>query len=138
MNVIIKSIGKRKTSIARVILKEGLGSITINNNKSEFVKNKTFEEYFAPKAYLKSDLLKPLYFSKLLGKLDIIASVCGGGIMGQLEAIRLAITKGICKFNFKFRKKLKKNKLLTRDSRIKERRKYGLKKARKAPQYHKR
>lgn len=136
MNIVIKAIGKRKTSIANILLKKGTGNILITNKKSN--EKKRFDEYFYPKAYLKNDLYKPLIISNLEEKFDIIASIAGGGIMSQLYALKLALAKGICKYNLQYRKKLKQYKLLTRDSRIKERRKYGLKKARKASQYHKR
>ena len=125
-----KGIGKRKTSIAKVFLKEGTGTIQINK--------KTFEDFFAGLEFERELLKKPFVLLNLSNKYDIEVFVQGGGIMGQLDAIRLAIAKALCTIKLEYRPILKQNSLLRRDSRIKERRKYGLKKARKASQYSKR
>jgi len=122
--------GKRKTSISRVFLiLNGTGKIIVNN--------KSIEKYF-PSYYLDTVYL-PLKVTDLLGKVDIYCTVKGGGIKGQAEAIRHGIARAINSVDFeKFHKALKQLKLLTRDPRVVERKKYGLKKARKAPQYSKR
>jgi small subunit ribosomal protein S9 len=123
-------IGKRKTSVAKVFLKEGSGIFTVNN--------KNFESFFSGVGEEREILKNPLILVNLNNKYDIDIKVQGGGISSQLEAIRLAISKAICLINNEYRSILNQNLLLRRDSRIKERRKYGLKKARKASQYSKR
>lgn len=123
-------LGKRKTSIANVFLKDGSGIITING--------KTFENFFSAVGEERETIKIPLILLNLNNKYDIEIKVTGGGITGQLDAIRLAISKALSKMNVEYRPLLKQNLLLRRDSRIKERRKYGLKKARKASQYSKR
>jgi small subunit ribosomal protein S9 len=125
-----QSIGKRKTSIAILRIFEGTGIFTINN--------KSCEEYINKSNILKNLAFEPLYFLNLQNKFDIIILVSGGGKISQLEAIRLALSKLLIKINPKFRAFLKCNQFLRRDARIKERRKYGFKKARKKPQYSKR
>jgi small subunit ribosomal protein S9 len=123
-------LGKRKTSIANVFLKDGSGIITVNG--------KTFENFFSAVGEERETIKIPLVLLNLNNKYDIDIKVEGGGITGQLDAIRLAISKALSKLNTEYRPLLKQNLLLRRDSRIKERRKYGLKKARKASQYSKR
>ena len=123
-------LGKRKTSIANVFLKDGSGIITVNG--------KTFENFFSAVGEERETIKIPLILLNLNNKYDIEVKVKGGGITGQLDAIRLAISKALSKINIEYRPLLKQNLLLRRDSRIKERRKYGLKKARKASQYSKR
>jgi len=130
MNNFYTGIGKRKTSIAKVFLKEGSGTIQINQ--------KTLEEFFAGIEFERELLKKPFALLNLINKYDIDIHVQGGGVTGQLDAIKLAISKALCTINLEYRPILKQNLLLRRDSRIKERRKYGLKKARKASQYSKR
>jgi len=127
-----KSIGiaKRKTSVAKVIINKGIGKIKINNL--------SFEKYFSLDIYQKNYMLESILLLNLKKKLDIVILVKGGGKNSQLDAIKLAISKAICVDNNNYRTTLSKLKLLSTDERIKERRKYGLKKARKAPQYHKR
>lgn len=123
-------LGKRKTSIAKVFLTEGEGLITINNKK--------FEDFFSglPEEI---ELIKyPFILVDLINKYNLNIKVKGGGISSQMDAIKLAIAKAICSINNDYRSILNQNLLLRRDSRIKERRKYGLKKARKASQYSKR
>jgi len=123
-------LGKRKTSIAKVFLKEGSGIIKVNQ--------KTFENFFSGVGSEREIIKNPLILLNLNNKYDIDIKVKGGGITGQLDAIRLAISKALSTINTEYRPVLKQNLFLRRDSRIKERRKYGLKKARKASQYSKR
>jgi small subunit ribosomal protein S9 len=130
MSTIYNGLGKRKTSVAKVFLKEGSGIITING--------KMFEHFFASIGEERELLKNPLMLADLDNNYDIDIKVKGGGVNSQLEAIRLAISKAVCTINPDYRPILKRASLLTRDSRIKERRKYGLKKARKASQYSKR
>jgi small subunit ribosomal protein S9 len=129
-SIFYTGIGKRKTSVAKVFLKEGSGIITANN--------KSFEDFFAGVAEERELLKNPFIFVNLNNKYDVDIRVKGGGISSQMDAIRLAIAKAICTINIEYRQVLNQNLLLRRDSRIKERRKYGLKKARKASQYSKR
>ena len=125
-----EGLGKRKTSVAKVFLKEGSGTIKVNN--------KTFEDFFAGVSEERELLKNPLILVNLNNKFDIDIKVKGGGMSSQMDAIKLAISKAICTIDSEYRKVLNQNLLLRRDSRIKERRKYGLKKARKASQYSKR
>lgn len=125
--------GKRKTAIARIFLRSGKGDISLFVNK----KSHPFSEYF----HLDSQrytIKQPLLLTETDNKFDIFMRVSGGGIEGQAEAIRLGIARALIEFNRELRPTLKSAGLLTRDSRIKERKKYGLLGARKAPQYHKR
>nr|AIM52705.1 30S ribosomal protein S9 [Ochromonas sp. CCMP1393] len=124
------AIGKRKTSVAKVFLKEGSGIITVNQKK--------FEDFFASVAEEREKMKNPFVLVELDNKYDLTISVKGGGVNSQMDAIRLAISKAICTINTEYKQILNKDLLLRRDSRIKERRKYGLKKARKASQYSKR
>jgi small subunit ribosomal protein S9 len=128
--IFYEGIGKRKTSVAKVFLKEGSGIITVNK--------KLFEYFFSGVAEEREILKTPLILVNLNNKYDIAIHVKGGGISSQMDAIRLAISKAICTINNDYRPILNQFLLLRRDSRIKERRKYGLKKARKASQYSKR
>ena len=121
--------GRRKSSVARVILTAGTGVFTING--------RTFEEYI-PSPAVRLDVLQPLALTDSEGKFDISVNVNGGGISGQAGAIRLGITKALLEVNVELRKVLKPAGLITRDPRAKERKKYGLKKARRAPQFSKR
>jgi small subunit ribosomal protein S9 len=123
-------IGKRKTSVAKVFLKEGSGIIIVNK--------KTFEDFFASVAEERELLKNPFIFVNVNNKYDVDVKVKGGGVSSQMDAIRLAIAKALCNINVEYRQVLNQNLLLRRDSRIKERRKYGLKKARKASQFSKR
>ena len=129
-NIFYEGLGKRKTSVAKVFLKEGSGLITINQ--------KTFEDFFKSLKEERELIKSPLVLVNLNNKYDISIQVKGGGVTAQLEAIQLAISKAICTINNEFRPILNQSLFLRRDSRIKERRKYGLKKARKASQYSKR
>jgi len=120
---------KRKSSTARVFMIPGSGQITVNKRDvSEFFGNET----------QRTIIRYPLTVTDNLGKFDIRATVRGGGVSGQAGAIRLGITKALIEFNSELRPKLKRAGLLTRDSRIKERKKYGQKGARKRFQFSKR
>lgn len=121
--------GRRKSSIARVRLVEGSGKITING--------KDIDEFFGLET-LKVIVRQPLTVTNTLDKYDVICSVQGGGFTGQAGAIRHGIARALNEANSEFRPALKTNGFLTRDPRMKERKKYGLKKARKAPQFSKR
>ena len=121
--------GRRKNAIARVRLTEGSGKITING--------KDIEEFFGMET-LKVIVRQPLAVTNTAAKYDVIATVKGGGITGQAGAIRHGIARALNEANVEFRPALKQNGFLTRDPRMKERKKYGLKKARKAPQFSKR
>ena len=121
--------GRRKKSIARVRLVEGTGVITVNG--------KSLDEYFGTEV-LKVIVKQPLTATNTTTKYDVIAKVIGGGFTGQAGAIRHGIARALNEANSEFRPTLKSNGYLTRDPRMKERKKYGLKKARKAPQFSKR
>jgi small subunit ribosomal protein S9 len=128
--ILYTGIGKRKTSVAKVFLSEGSGNISINNKSLEDFFNSIGEE---------RDLLKnPFILTDLSNKYDVNVKVQGGGVSAQFDAIQLAIVKAICAIDCEYRKIFNQFVLLRRDSRIKERRKYGLKKARKASQFSKR
>lgn len=123
-------LGKRKQAVARVFLVAGEGNLIINKLPGE-----KYLQY--NDTYL--DLIKaPLEKVNLINQFDIVALVRGGGLTGQAEAIQLGVARLLCKMEFKNRSLLKPEGFLTRDARIKERKKYGLRKARKAPQYSKR
>ncbi|BCR35387.1 30S ribosomal protein S9 [Mariniplasma anaerobium] len=121
--------GRRKSSVARVILSNGKGEFLIND--------RPFEEYI-PSAATRLDVTQPLVLTESEGKYDISVNVNGGGLTGQAGAIRLGITRALLEINPDLRKILKPAGMITRDSRSKERKKYGLKKARKASQFSKR
>ena len=121
--------GRRKNAIARVRLTEGSGKITING--------KDIEEFFGMET-LKVIARQPLTVTNTTAKYDVIAKVTGGGFTGQAGAIRHGIARALNEANDELRPALKQNGFLTRDPRMKERKKYGLKKARKAPQFSKR
>jgi small subunit ribosomal protein S9 len=121
--------GKRKTSIARVWLKPGSGNITINK--------KTLDEYFGRETS-KMVVKQPLELTENVGKFDIFVTVCGGGDSGQAGAIKHGITKALLEVDVELRGALKKAGFITRDSRIKERKKYGKKAARASFQFSKR
>ena len=121
--------GRRKSSVARVFLRPGKGSFTVNGRE--------FEDYI-PSAAIRLDVLQPLELTENVGKFDIIVNVFGGGVSGQAGAIRLGITRALMEVNPDYRAVLKPAGLVTRDPRAKERKKYGLKKARRASQFSKR
>jgi small subunit ribosomal protein S9 len=121
--------GKRKSSVARVILRPGSGSIEVNKRR--------LEDYF-PRSYLQSVAKQPLVQSGYEGNVDLQIRVHGGGVSGQAAAIRHGIARALCDVDPALRPELKRRGMLTRDARVKERRKAGLKKARKRPQFSKR
>ena len=121
--------GRRKSSVARVYLRAGKGNITING--------RAFEDYITSAA-VRLDVLQPLELTETVDKFDVLVNVFGGGISGQAGAIRLGITRALMEANADYRAILKPAGLVTRDPRAKERKKYGLKKARRAPQFSKR
>jgi len=121
--------GRRKTSTARVFLRPGSGAITVNH--------RAFEGFF-PSDSLRTQVRRPLQLTETGDKFDILATVAGGGVNGQAGAVRLGIARALVEFNAELRKALKKDGLLTSDSRVKERKKYGLAGARKRFQFSKR
>lgn len=125
--------GRRKTSVARVLLRPGKGAVNLTVNKT----NRVFEDYFPLKIH-KLDIMKPFTATNVLDNFDLWVNVEGGGVSSQAGAIRLGIARALLDFNLELKSSLRKAGLLTRDAREKERRKYGLLKARKASQYHKR
>ena len=127
--VVYYGTGRRKSSIARVRLVEGTGKITING--------KDIDEYLGLET-LKVVVKQPLVATNTLTKYDVIVKVTGGGFTGQAGAIRHGISRALLEANGEYRPELKSNGFLTRDPRMKERKKYGLKKARRAPQFSKR
>lgn len=123
------AIGRRKRSVAKVTLVAGKGNINVNG--------KDVKDYM-PYETLVMDLVQPLDLVEAREKFDIIITVKGGGFSGQTGAIRLGIARALMLANAENRPTLKSNGMITRDARIKERKKYGLKKARRAPQFSKR
>ena len=128
-NIVFYGTGRRKSSVSRVRLVEGSGKITING--------KDIDEFFGLET-LKVIVRQPLTVTNTLAKYDVIATVKGGGFTGQAGAIRHGIARALNEANSEYRPALKSSGFLTRDPRMKERKKYGLKKARKAPQFSKR
>ena len=128
-NIVFYGTGRRKNAVARVRIVEGTGKITING--------KDIEEFFDLET-LKVIVRQPLTVTNTLAKYDVICTVKGGGVSGQAGAIRHGIARALNEANSEYRPALKTNGFLTRDPRMKERKKYGLKKARKAPQFSKR
>jgi small subunit ribosomal protein S9 len=124
-----RGTGRRKKAIARVRLVPGDGKILINN--------RAFENYF-PNKTSRLIVLQPLELTAMSGRFDVICRVQGGGVTGQAGAVKLGIARAIVNANPDIRPQLRKAGYLTRDPRMKERKKYGLHKARKAPQYSKR
>lgn len=123
------AVGKRKTAIARVRMVAGTGKITVNKRE--------VRDYFPRPAYVDM-VLSPLVVTETADKFDIKANICGGGLTGQAGALRQGIAKALLLVDVEHRKLLKPAGFITRDAREKERRKYGLRKARKRPQYSKR
>ncbi|MFC2018946.1 30S ribosomal protein S9 [Chloroflexota bacterium] len=121
--------GRRKTAVAQVRLLAGKGNIIINGI--------SFEEKF-PRLEHRNTILRPLMVAEVMGKYNVMAKVSGGGVSGQSGAISHGIARALLRSNDGLRQVLRHNGLLTRDSRVKERKKPGLKRARKAPQYTKR
>ena len=125
----IHKIGRRKASIARIYLSKGNGNVKINN--------KDLNNYFSTDG-LKSKINLPFIITETIGKFDLSVNVSGGGNTGQADAIKLAVSRALCEVNEEYRPLLKKEGLLTRDSRVVERKKPGQKKARKKFQWVKR
>jgi small subunit ribosomal protein S9 len=121
--------GRRKKAVARVRLVPGDGNITINE--------RNFENFF-PNKTSRLIVLQPMELTEMSGRFDIVCRVNGGGVTGQAGAVRLGIARALIKADSELRPRLKKAGFLTRDPRMVERKKYGLHKARKAPQYSKR
>ncbi|MGB1269526.1 MAG: 30S ribosomal protein S9 [Flavobacteriaceae bacterium] len=126
---VIHKIGRRKTAVARVYLSEGSGKITVNK--------KEMNTYF-PTGTLQYKVMQPLVLTENAENFDVKVNVYGGGITGQAEAVRLAISRAMCELNEENRLVLKPEGLLTRDPRMVERKKFGQKKARKKFQFSKR
>ena len=126
---VIHTIGRRKTSVARIFVSEGKGEITVNK--------KSYTDYF-PTSTLQYKVVQPLALTGTEGNYDIKVTVVGGGTNGQAEAVRLAVSRALCQINEEHRVVLKPEGLLTRDPRMVERKKFGQKKARKKFQFSKR
>lgn len=126
---VVSSIGRRKTSVARIYLQSGSGKIVVNGRE--------FNDYF-PTEVLQTIVKQPLATVEVGGEYDLNVNVDGGGIKGQAEAIRLAISRALCEINEEYRPPLKKEGFLTRDPRMVERKKYGRRKARRRFQFSKR
>jgi small subunit ribosomal protein S9 len=124
-----RGTGRRKEAVARVRLIEGTGTFKLNG--------RPLEDYF-PNPTHRRIITEPLRVTNTLERYDIIASLDGGGVSGQAGALRHGITRALVELDIELRPELKKRGFLTRDPRVVERKKYGLKKARKAPQYSKR
>ena len=122
--------GRRKSSVARVRLVPGKGNIIVNK--------KTLDDYFGGLELLKNEVKRPLQITGAEGKFDVIATVKGGGTTGQSGALRHGVSRALCQADPENRPALKAAGFLTRDPRMKERKKYGLKAARRAPQFSKR
>ena len=125
----INAIGRRKASVARVYLTQGDGTITVNG--------KPYREYF-PQVHIQHNITDPFKTVEAEGIYNVKVNVKGGGFKGQAEAVRMAIARALVKLNEDFRSPLKKEKMLTRDARVVERKKYGKPKARKSFQFSKR
>lgn len=125
----INSLGRRKTAIARVVLTEGKGAITVNGREGH--------EYF-PITMQQFKLQQPFKLTDTVGKYDVTVTVGGGGITGQVDAVRLGISRALVKIDADHKPKLKAEELMTRDPRSVERKKFGRKKARKRYQFSKR
>lgn len=126
---VVNALGRRKTAVARIFVKEGNGTITVNK--------KDYKQYF-PTGTLQYLVNQPLAIVDMTGKLDIVVNVNGGGVTGQAEALKLAISRALCKMNPENRPPLKAKGLMKRDPRMVERKKPGQKKARKRFQFSKR
>ena len=122
--------GKRKTAVARVRLRPGTGEVRLND--------KAMDDYFGGHEALKMVARQPFAVTETTEKFDVLATVTGGGPVAQAGALRHGISRALCEFNLELRKRLKKAGFLTRDARIKERKKYGQKGARRRFQFSKR
>jgi len=125
----INAVGRRKEAVARVYLSKGTGVITVNE--------KEYKNYF-PIMYLQNQVELPFKTIDTLNAFDIVINVKGGGPKGQAEAIKMAIARALCEVNPEYRPSLKKAGLMTRDSRMVERKKFGKRKARRSNQFSKR
>ncbi len=125
----VNSLGRRKTAVARVVLTEGTGVITVNGREGA--------DYF-PVTTQRFKLEQPFKLTETVGKYDVTATVDGGGITGQVDAVRLGIARALVKIDAEHKPKLKAEELMTRDPRAVERKKFGRKKARKRYQFSKR
>jgi small subunit ribosomal protein S9 len=121
--------GRRKSAIARIFLRPGTGEFKVNG--------KAFEEYFVTPSQ-RTSAKQPLVSTETVANFNVLANVCGGGVAGQADAVRLGITRALMEFNAELRKQLKAQGMVTRDPRAKERKKYGQKGARKRFQFSKR
>lgn len=126
---LVQATGRRKESVARVRLRDGSGRVTLNG--------RPLEDYF-PTMATRMRVMEPLNITQTQGRYDIEATLEGGGTTGQADALRLGISRGLLELDPELRPTLKKAGMLTRDARVVESKKYGLKKARRAPQYTKR
>ncbi len=123
------AVGRRKTLVARVIVKQGSGIVTVND--------RPLEQYF-PVDTLRTEVLLPFVATETMGKFDVVAIVEGGGLTGQAGAMKLGISRALVRMNEELRALLRTNKMMTRDPRMVERKKYGQRKARKRFQFSKR
>ncbi|HEX2404863.1 MAG TPA: 30S ribosomal protein S9 [Acidimicrobiia bacterium] len=126
---LVQATGRRKASVARVRLVDGSGQVTLNG--------RPLEDYF-PTMATRLRVMEPLQITQTQGRYDVLATLEGGGQTGQADALRLGIARALIVLDEELRPVLKKAGLLTRDARVVERKKYGLRKARRAPQYTKR
>jgi small subunit ribosomal protein S9 len=126
---LVQATGRRKASVARVRLRDGSGQMMLNG--------RPLEEYF-PTMAARMRVMEPLTMTQTQGRYDVDATLEGGGTTGQVDALRLGIARALIELEPELRASLKKAGLLTRDARIVESKKYGLRKARRAPQYTKR
>ena len=126
---VINTLGRRKTSVARVYLTKGKGNVTVNK--------RDYKDFF-PVAVLQSKIVQPFALTDTIGQYDVKVNVSGGGINGQVEAIRLGISRALVEVDAEFKPKLKEEGLMTRDPRMVERKKPGQPKARKKFQFSKR
>lgn len=124
-----QTVGRRKESVVRVRLREGSGRVTLNGRQ--------LEDYF-PTMATRMRVMEPLQLTSTQGRFDVDATLEGGGVNGQADALRLGIARALVDYDIEMRPSLKKAGLLTRDARAVERKKYGLRKARRAVQYTKR
>jgi len=125
----VNALGRRKSSVARVFIKQGKGNIVVNG--------KDYKDYF-PVVHIQGKIVEPLQVTEIDNTLVIQVNVKGGGVKGQAEAIRMGMARALVKLNEEFRSPLKSKKYLTRDARVVERKKYGKPKARKSFQFSKR
>lgn len=126
---LVQATGRRKSSVARVRLRDGSGTVTLNG--------KPLEQFF-PMMALRMRVMEPLQITNTVGRYDLEATLHGGGTTGQSDALRLGIARALIELDPELRPTLKQAGMLSRDDRVVERKKYGLRKARRAPQYTKR